>query len=182
MALNTASSGTAADLAKTAMIDFDTAIARVLGVEGGYVNNPADPGGETNWGIAKRSYPNVDIKNLTLLGAKVIYHRDFWAPVGALVADPALQYQLLDAAVNHGMGNATRMLQAAVGAAQDGHWGPDSKARMAAMALSDVRLRFVAARFDFWASLKAFDSFGRGWARRGAADLRYLAEDAPDGA
>ena len=92
-------------------MNFETAIERILAHEGGYVNNPRDPGGETQWGISKRSYPAVDIRALTREGAKAIYERDFWRPVVSTVADGALQYQLMDSAVNHGMGNAVRSWQ-----------------------------------------------------------------------
>lgn len=57
---------------------FEMAINFVLPQEGGYVNDPKDLGGETNFGISKRKYPNVDIKNLTDLGAVTIYRRDYW--------------------------------------------------------------------------------------------------------
>ena len=57
---------------------FDEIIEVVLHHEGGYVNDPKDPGGETNYGISKRAYPDVDIKNLTEDGAKDIYRRDYW--------------------------------------------------------------------------------------------------------
>jgi lysozyme family protein len=57
---------------------FLDAVAAVLHIEGGYVCNPADPGGETKFGISKRSYPNVDIKNLTPEAATAIYFADFW--------------------------------------------------------------------------------------------------------
>jgi lysozyme family protein len=72
---------------------FDQAFTRLLGHEGGYVNNPADPGGETNWGISKRSYPQVDIKALTQQQAKWIYQRDFWDPLGD--AHPAIKFRRL---------------------------------------------------------------------------------------
>lgn len=159
------------------MIDFDTAIDRVLGHEGGYVNDPADPGGETNWGISRRSYPTLDIKNLTREGAKAIYRRDFWAPVAMKVNDTALVYQLVDAAINHGMDNATRFLQRALGVADDGHFGPVSAAALVTADIKDVHLRFMAERFEFWAKLARFDRFGRGWVRRGAQQLRYIAMD-----
>lgn len=58
--------------------NFDIAFQDVIGLEGGYVNDPDDPGGETKYGISKRSYPQVDIKNLSLEQAKQIYYRDFW--------------------------------------------------------------------------------------------------------
>lgn len=158
-------------------MDFETAIERILGHEGGYVFEPRDPGGETKWGISKRSYPMLDIRALSRDEAKEIYCRDFWQPIAETVADSALRFQLLDAAVNHGRGNAVRMLQRAIGVADDGHWGPVSRAALARMDAHDAHMLFMAERFDFWARLAAFDAFGRGWTRRGAANLRYLALD-----
>jgi lysozyme family protein len=158
-------------------MNFETAIERILKHEGGYVFDRRDPGGETQWGISKRSYPDVDIKRLTREQAKALYERDFWRPVVATVALPALQFQLLDAAVNHGMGNAVRFLQRAVGAADDGHWGQHSHAALARMSVADVLALFMAERFEFWAKLRAFDAFGRGWVRRGAENLRFIAAD-----
>src|SRR5688500_3822527 len=107
-------------------MNFDTAFDRLIGHEGGYVNDPQDPGGETNWGISKRSYPNVDIKALTRDGAKAIYLADFWNPLAD--ADPAIKFQVFDFAVNGGLPVAIRKLQAAIGVADDGHWGPQSMA------------------------------------------------------
>jgi lysozyme family protein len=159
------------------VIDYDEAIDRILAHEGGYVNNPADPGGETQWGIAKRSYPTVNIKTLTRDGAKAIYLRDFWTPVASKVSDSALCFQVLDAAVNHGIGNAIRFLQRAIGVADDGAFGPASIAALSARDPHDVHLLFMAERFEFWAKLKTFDTFGRGWVRRGAQNLRFLAKD-----
>lgn len=160
------------------MLDFATAIDRVLAHEGGYVNDPNDPGGETQWGISKRSYPQLDIRALTRDDAKAIYERDFWRPVAAVsTLDGALRFQLLDAAVNHGMGNAVRFLQRAVGVADDGHVGPLTRAAVERMDDHDIHLRFLAERFEFWTKLKSFDYYGRGWVRRGAQNLRYVAKD-----
>lgn len=159
------------------MIDFQTAIERVLTHEGGYVNDPADPGGETNWGVSRRSYPSVDIKNLTREGAKYLYLRDFWNPVASKVSDTALVYQMLDAAINHGMDNATRFLQRALGVIDDGHFGPRSSAALVMADIKDVHVLFMAERFEFWVQLARFDRYGRGWVRRGAQQLRYIAQD-----
>lgn len=57
---------------------FEMAIDFVLPAEGGYINDPVDPGGETNFGISKRKYPNVNIKDLTVSDAVAIYRRDYW--------------------------------------------------------------------------------------------------------
>ena len=160
------------------MITFDDAIERVLLHEGGYNNIAADPGGETSFGISKRSYPEVNIQALTRQMAKDLYFRDFWKPVVSVCTnDTALAFQMMDAAVNHGMGNAVRFLQRAVGTADDGHWGPASNAAAALIDDHDTHLLYMAERFEFWAKLNSFTTFGRGWVRRGAQNLRYIAED-----
>lgn len=156
-------------------MNFDDAFTRLLGNEGGYTNNPADPGGETNWGISKRSYPDVDIANLTQEGAKAIYLRDFWNPIGD--AHPAIKFQCFDFAVNSGIQTAIRKLQAAIGVADDGHWGPLSAAALAAMDVNDVLMRFMAQRLRFWAKCAAWPSMGGGWVNRAATDLEYAAQD-----
>jgi len=156
-------------------LTFDIAFDRLIAHEGGYSTNPADPGGETNWGISKRSYPNLNIKALTRDGAKDIYRRDFWEPLGD--AHPAIKFQVFDFAVNSGIGTAIRKLQSAVGVADDGHWGPVSTAALKAMDLNDVLMRFAAQRLFYMTSLSTWNTFGRGWARRVANDLMYAAED-----
>lgn len=158
-------------------MNFDTAIGRILKSEGGYVNNPADPGGETNWGICKRSHPNVDIRNLTREGAIAIYKAEFWDPLGCDSFPPGLGFQLLDFAVNSGISTATRKLQSAIGVADDGHWGPISAATLRVANPILVTLKFVAARGRFWASLSTFGTFGAGWMNRLCADLEYLGAD-----
>lgn len=156
-------------------IDFDAAFTRLLGHEGAYSNNPSDPGGETQWGISKRSYPLLDIKHLTRDQAACIYYKDFWQPLAD--AQPAIKFQVFDFAVNSGIQTAIRKLQACVGVADDGHWGPISAAALAAMDVNDVLMRFVAARLRFWASLSTWPTFGKGWAVRAAGDLEYAAQD-----
>lgn len=156
-------------------MDFDTAFDRLLGSEGGYVNHPNDPGGETNWGISKRSYPDVDIKNLTREGAKAIYLRDFWEPLGN--APGAVKYQVFDFAVNSGIQTAIRKLQSAIGVVDDGHWGPKSTTKLAGMDVGDVLMRFIARRLRFWTSLSTWPTFGKGWANRAADNLDFAAED-----
>jgi len=156
-------------------MNFDDAFARLLGNEGGYCNVAGDPGGETNWGISKRSYPHEDIANLTKDQAKAIYLRDFWDVVGN--ADPAIKFQVFDFAVNSGPQTAIRKLQAAIGVADDGHWGPMSAAKLASMDKNDVLMCFVAQRLRFWTALSTWDDFGKGWANRAAADLEYAAGD-----
>ena len=159
------------------MVTFDTVFDRTIGHEGGYVNDPQDPGGETKWGISKRSYPNVDIKNLSRDAAKAIYFRDFWEPCAKYAHHDSVRFQLFDAAFNHGFGNAIRMLQRAVGAADDGHWGPNSSNAYSSYSENDILLRFIAHRLKFFTKLRTFNTFGRGWSNRIATNLLYAAKD-----
>ena len=157
------------------MTSFDNAFDRLIGHEGRYVNDPRDSGQETNFGISKRSYPTVDIKSLTLQGAKAIYYRDFWLPLAD--AHPAIKFQVFDFAVNGGLSAALRKLQAAIGVADDGHWGPVSAQALASLEVNDVLLRFNAQRLRFYASLSQWPVFGKGWVNRVAGNLDYAAED-----
>lgn len=157
------------------MISFDMAFDRLLGHEGRYSNDPRDPGGETNWGISKRSYPAVDIKNLSVDAAKSIYRRDFWQPLAD--AHPSIKFQVFDFAVNGGLSVAIRKLQAAIGVADDGHWGLVSAQALSSLDVNDVLLRFNAQRLRFYASLSNWPVYGKGWTVRVAGNLDYAAED-----
>lgn len=159
------------------MLTFDEAFERLIGHEGSYVNDPADPGGETKWGISKRTYPNVNIKALTQEAAKAIYLRDFWYPLNE--ADPAIKFQVFDFAVNGGLSAAIKVLQSAVNATPDGKWGPISTARLAAMDKNDVLLRFNARRLRYYTSLRAElkARYLSGWVNRVADNLDFAAED-----
>jgi lysozyme family protein len=157
--------------------DFSVAINRLLGNEGGYVNNPADPGGETNWGISKRSYPTVNIKDLTRDGAIALYKRDFWDAIGLDNQPFGIGFQMLDFAVNSGISTAIRALQRSVGCADDGHIGAVTLAAVAAMSPHDFIMKFLAERLVFMTGCKNWSDAGKGWARRIAADLRFGAQD-----
>ena len=158
-------------------MNFDQAFDRLIGNEGGYSNNPADPGGETNWGISKRSYPNVDIANLTRDGAKAIYLQDFWQRGHMDEYDAAISFQVFDMAVNSGIETAVRILQQAAGVADDGHIGPITVAAIKAKSVTDMLMLFIAYRIKFWTKLSTWNTFGRGWANRAADDLIYAAQD-----
>lgn len=103
---------------------FDEAFRILIGHEGGYVNDPRDPGGETKFGISKRAYPNEDIRNLTIERARAIYYRDYWIRSGCERAPEAMRFDLFDTAVNSGLSRAVRLLQLAAGVEDDGEIGP----------------------------------------------------------
>jgi len=103
------------------MANFKKAIKKVLVNEGGYVNDPKDSGGETKFGITKRTYPNVDIKNLTIAEAEAIYKRDFWDKLkGDDIADDDVAYEIFDTAVNMGVRTSSKLAQMVIGAYPDG--------------------------------------------------------------
>jgi len=158
-------------------MNFDQAFDRLIANEGGYVNLAADPGGETKFGISKRSYPDVDIKNLTRDQAKAIYLKDFWLAGSMDQLPGALAFQCFDTAVNHGIRAALKMLQRAAGVKDDGVIGPVSLAAINATSITDMLMRFIAFRIKFWTSLPTWPSFGRGWANRAADNLLFAAED-----
>jgi lysozyme family protein len=95
---------------------FDKAFDFVIGNEGGYVNDRYDAGGETKWGISKKQYPNLDLKNLTQEQAKEIYKKDYWSPIYDQLNNPNLAIRVFDMAVNSGVRNAHFILQKAVNA------------------------------------------------------------------
>ncbi len=91
---------------------YESAFANLIKEEGGYVNNPNDKGGETKYGISKRSYPHLDIKNLTLDQAKAIYKKDFWDVIrGDELPSDELACEALEQAVNMGIKTAVSFLQ-----------------------------------------------------------------------
>lgn len=89
---------------------FEKAVNFVLAREGGYSFDPSDLGGETNFGISKKSYPDLDIKSLTVDEAKDIYKRDYWDKIGCNFLAEKLDIVAFDCAVNQGIGRATDFL------------------------------------------------------------------------
>lgn len=152
-------------------MDFNTAFERLIGHEGGLVDHPNDPGGLTKYGISQRSYPTEDIRGLTLERAKVIYRRDYWDRLRLDELTPSVRFALFDAAVNSGPGQAVRFLQRAVGVADDGHIGPVTMAEIARRSPDQLNARINAVRLQFMTDLSTWPSFGKGWARRIAANI-----------
>lgn len=152
-------------------MNFDQAFDKLMGHEGAYTVGKGDPGGETNWGISKRSYPQLNIATLTQYDAKVIYKRDFWIPAGCDRVPPAIAFDLFDMAVNSGVSRAIKTLQRVVGTKEDGQLGPITIAAVAALDSVRAVARFNAVRLAFMASLPTWSTFSRGWALRIADNL-----------
>lgn len=152
------------------MSAFDQAFAIVIGEEGGYVNDPNDPGGETKYGISKRAYPNEDIKNLTLDRAKVLYKADYWDKVRGDELPGCVATMVFDSAVNNGVSRAVRLLQMAANVPADGAFGPGTmtavKVFLAGRPASALMVEFQALRVVYMSQLWNWNTYAKGWARR----------------
>lgn len=145
---------------------FDRAFDLLIGHEGGYSNHVADPGGETKFGISKRSYPSLDIRNLTASDAKAIYYRDFWTRAFCNEMQPMLAVIVFDSAVNNGIGSAARFLQRALDVADDGKIGPVTLAALKAADQFAVAEAFQRERINMMRKLTTWPTFGGGWSVR----------------
>ena len=158
---------------------FLRAVDIVIGHEGDYSNNPADPGGETRFGISSRQYPDVDIASLTREEAIAIYYRDWWMRYGYSDLPGPIGAKLFDLAVNIGPAAAVHCLQRAMRACgrlltEDGLLGSDT--RKSAVAANQVAL-IAALRSEAaaWYRVRATgagpaaDQFLHGWLNRAYA-------------
>ena len=151
---------------------FNEIIEVVLEHEGGYVNDPDDAGGETNFGIAKRWYPNVDIKNLTKEQAEKIYHQDYWRPGKCDEVPRQLRHIYFDMCVNFGQGGAVKVLQQAANAKNrnkievDGGIGPKTINAIQNVSLDRVRAYRVLRFANIVIDKPNQEKFWVGWFRR----------------
>ena len=148
------------------MQNFPACIEHVLAAEGGLVHHPKDPGGVTQFGISQRSYPNLNIRELTPDDAKALYQRDYWAPIQGEDLPAGLDLVVLDHAVNAGPARAVRILQHLVGAPEDGRMGPVTLAGVALADPDDLISQFSELRLEYYRDLASWRVFGAGWTRR----------------
>ena len=151
---------------------FNDIIEVVLHHEGGYVNDPKDPGGETNFGIAKRSHPDVDIKNLTKDEAKEIYKEQYWDKNKVESLPEDLRHIYFDMCVNQGKSRGVKILQRAANAkgadlVVDGGLGPKTIAALDGVELDRVRAYRIKYYADLVTRKPDLEKFYFGWFRRG---------------
>ena len=160
---------------------FAAALAHVLKMEGGFTDDPLDPGGPTHKGItlktlaawrgvkltaANRDELIAELRRISDEEARAIYAKRYWQPAGCAGLPPPLAVFHFDAAVNHGVGGAVRMLQEAVGAYADGEIGRETKGRIAAMPMMRIIKAYAEIRRRRYRALPHFWRFGRGWLTR----------------
>lgn len=136
------------------MANFNEAIDIILKHEGGYVNDPKDPGGETKYGISKRAFPSLDIKNLTIDKAKEIYKINYWEPVkGELINHQILATNIFDFAVNAGVVVSVKTIQKLVNVSIDGKLGLVSTVAINQRNGDELNFSFTKERFEFYKRL-----------------------------
>ena len=151
---------------KTEQSPFDKAFRFLMRVEGGYVNDPRDPGGITKYGISKRAYPDLDIANLTEEDAKTIYQKDYWQACHCDDLSPELALAVFDCAVNQGVGIATRTLQQALKVKIDGIIGDETLTAANNSNETALLIDFLSWRGRRYAFTAGNETYLRGWLRR----------------
>ena len=161
-------------------MSFDESLMHLLKHEGGWVDHPSDPGGETNMGVTKHiweawvGHPVKTMKTLTQEDVRPLYKKKYWDVAKCDDLPNGVNYAVFDAAVNSGPGRAAKWLQEAVGAFPDGAIGPKTLATVKAMSPADVINAMCDTRQKFLEDLQPFKIFGKGWTRR-VAEVREVA-------
>ena len=160
------------------MDDFQRSLAKVLVHEGGYVNDPQDPGGATNQGVTQAVYddyrqhmnlPKQAMKLLNNAERDSIYRMRYWALIKGDQLPAGVSYVVFDGAVNSGVAQSIKWLQRAVGVAADGVIGTATMNAVRAYGNNDQLVaKIIALREAFLRALKTFKRFGKGWLRRTA--------------
>lgn len=163
--------------------NFDQSLVLILKHEGGWVNHPKDPGGETNMGVTKRTWEDWvghevapgSLKSLTVADISPLYKAKYWDKVCGDDLPAGVDYAVFDYAVNSGIGRASKQLQACLGVTADGAIGPKTVA--AAQAADPVALINCICdnRLAFLQKLPTWGTFGKGWGRR-VADVSKTAQ------
>ena len=157
---------------------FNLSFENVIGVEGGYTQDPEDTGNwtggrkgvgklnGTKYGVSAASYPSLDIKSITLDDAKAIYYRDYWQVINGDAFPFSISNALFDCAVNSGCSSATKLLQRSLGVVSDGKIGKQTIAAAQAKNQTELLIDFLTARAVFYARLAKFELYGKGWMKR----------------
>jgi len=155
--------------------NYDKCLETILHHEGGYVNHPKDPGGETNLGVTKRVYEEFggkkDMKDLTVEDVAPIYKKGYWDKLKGDDLPGGLDLCIFDFGVNAGPGRAAKYLQTMIGTTPDGGIGPMTLQALANYVeeqggVDEAIKDYQKERQKYYESLSTFSTFGKGWTRR----------------
>ena len=157
-----------------AAANYQKCLDMILHHEGGYVNHPKDPGGETNLGVTKRVYEEwggtKDMKDLEVEDVAPIYRKNYWDRIKADEIPSGLDLCVFDFGVNAGTGRSAKYLQTLIGTTADGGIGPNTLSKLADYidenGIEDTIKNFQTERQSYYESLSTFETFGKGWTRR----------------
>jgi len=154
--------------------NWEQCFALVLKNEGGYVDNPSDPGGATNLGCTKATWEAFvghevtkdDIKALTPNDVMPLYKKNYWDKINGDALPLGVDYAVFDFAINSGVNRAAKTLQSVLGVAEDGQIGPGTLAAFETANPRDVATAVCEQRLTFLQGLPTWGSFGKGWGAR----------------
>ena len=154
--------------------NYDKCLETILHHEGGYVNHPKDPGGETNLGVTKRVYEEwggtKNMKDLQVSDVAPIYKKNYWDKMKGDDLPGGLDLCVFDFGVNAGPGRAAKYLQKMIGTVVDGAIGPNTLAKLDSYVkehtIQETIEKYQSMRQEYYESLSTFSTFGKGWTRR----------------
>ena len=154
--------------------NWEQCFALVLKEEGGYVDDPRDPGGATNLGCTKavweqyigHSVTKNDIRNLGPNDVMPLYKKKYWDSIKGDDLPAGVDYAVFDFAINSGPSRAAKTLQSVVGVTTDGSIGPATLAAIEAFNIRDVATQICEKRLAFLQGLPTWGVFGKGWGSR----------------
>jgi len=154
--------------------NWDKCFDLVIVNEGGYVDNPADPGGATNWGCTQAVWEGYighkvsvdDMKALTKEDVKPLYKKRYWDAIHGDAIPSGLDYCLFDCAINSGVNRSAKIIQEIVGVFADGAIGNNTVSAITQLNPVTAINEFCDKRQAFLESLKTFPVFGKGWSKR----------------
>ena len=145
---------------------FDNCFEIIMKYEGGYSNDSLDPGGETKWGISKRAYPNLNVKELTLDNAKQIYKIDYWDRTHCDLLSADIRLIVFDCAINQGVARASIYLQRSVGINSDGVLGPITMSALRQVEPQSFIVKYAGLRHESYTKNPRWNIYGKGWSAR----------------
>jgi hypothetical protein len=154
--------------------NFKECLELVLKSEGGWVNNPKDPGGMTNLGVTKRVWEEYtghesdekEMRGLTPEKVAPLYEQRYWRPTYCEVLPRGLDFLVFSMGVNGGPGRAVKLLQQSIGCVPDGIVGNATMALIKQSNVADLIAKYSDTRRVYYESLKTFPVFGKGWIAR----------------
>ena len=155
------------------MTDYQECLDKVLKSEGGFVNNPKDPGGMTNLGVTKAVWEEfvghpvseADMKALTPEKVAPMYEQKYWRPCYGEVLPRGLDFLVFSMGVNAGAGRSVKLLQQSLGCMADGIIGPATRGVISSSNIANLIVKFSEIRRQYYTSLNK-PMFLKGWLTR----------------